>query len=357
MSLVDSGLVHQKSVFLFKTQKWLVYISILDLFLLLNKGKLYIAPQATLPLNPLHLLGNTMLRFNHGGFEAETPSRGILCPWSPAGLHLQSCACVREAAQVFQYVVCSSWLSPSASLGTKGLKMPINPVASSFRKYNKKENSPLHWQPVNFSGLALIKCWLLIFVPFLITPRLWKWLEPQEGCGDTVLSQKVQCLVESHATSNACPAAPCLRKGDGSVQGSRGTTTSSMIWGQMSGRKKNKPGHDPGKFYDGASSFYEENYVKLLPAITQLCTEWPKGCLQPCASISYRNSQKPLWRVFHLSCIWVCLLLYFPRLMLSYFFSLTLFLLHTNTQSFQKEKYYLLVCPGKVFSNPRCLNW
>jgi len=36
-------------------------------------------------------------------------------------------------------------------------------------------------------------------------------------------------------------------------------------------------------------------------------------------------------------------------------FSLTPFLLHTNAQSFQEEKYYLVVCSRKVFSNPRCL--
>lgn len=37
-------------------------------------------------------------------------------------------------------------------------------------------------------------------------------------------------------------------------------------------------------------------------------------------------------------------------------FSLMLFLLHTNTQSFKEEKYYLLVCSRKVFSDSRCLN-
>ena len=45
----------------------------------------------------------------------------------------------------------------------------------------------------------------------------------QGGCGDMVLSQKEQCLMESRAACAACPAAPCLCKGhDSSVQGSRG---------------------------------------------------------------------------------------------------------------------------------------
>lgn len=118
-----------------------------------------------------------------------------------------------------------------------------------------------------------------------------------------------------------------------------------------------KSGQDPGKCYDIASSFKKKNDVKLLSITTQLCTKWSKGSLQRHVFMSCKNSQNPLWRVFHLWFIWVCLLLYFPRLMLCYFFSLVMFLLCTNTQSLQEEKYYLLVCSRKVFSNPRCLNW
>lgn len=98
-----------------------------------------------------------MLQFNHSGLEAEPPwlqDSVPTGPQPPAGPHRQSCACVHEAAQVFQYVACSSWLSPSASLGTKGLKSLINPVASSSSNCYRKENAPLNQRQkfLNFGG-------------------------------------------------------------------------------------------------------------------------------------------------------------------------------------------------------------
>lgn len=136
-----------------------------------------------------------MLQFNHGGLEAEPPwlqdsvSTG---PQPPAGPHMQSCACLHKAAQVFQYVACSSWLSPSASLGKKGLKSLINPVASSSSNCYRKENVPLNQRQkfLNFWGLALIWClYDRMLDPHLcFSPnncRILKMAGSWEGCGDS----------------------------------------------------------------------------------------------------------------------------------------------------------------------------
>lgn len=133
---------------------------------------------------------------------------------------------------------------PFSISGNKRFKNAHKPTCLLLQEVQQEGNGPLHWKPANFSGLALIRCWPLIFVPVLITTRLGKWPGSQEGCRDMVLSQKEQCLMENCATSSACPAAPCLCKGDkiAPFRACMGQTTSSMFWGQMSGRKKNGAG-------------------------------------------------------------------------------------------------------------------
>jgi len=86
-----------------------------------------------------------MLQCNHGGFEADI----LDCGYLPKACRAQlggTCSTVPSAghAQVFQNVVCSSWLSSSASLGTKGLKLLTNPVASSSSNCYNKENAALN---------------------------------------------------------------------------------------------------------------------------------------------------------------------------------------------------------------------
>lgn len=149
-----------------------------------------------------------MPQFNHSGLEAEPPWLQDSVPVGsqpPAGPHIQSCACVHEAAQVFQYVACSSWLSPSASLGTKGLKSLINPVASSSSNCYRKENALLNQRQkfLNFGGPAhIIGCWTLTSVSLLIAAVFWKRLVLGKDMG---------------------AAAPCLCKGGSSFQGTDGT--------------------------------------------------------------------------------------------------------------------------------------
>lgn len=110
------------------------------------------------------------------------------------------------------------WIS--GNKGSKGLKNFANPVVSSSKKCNRKENGPFQWKPVNFSGFSDSYKILALYVWYCsnsleilktdgVAGKPWGHGARSEGAmphGDLC------CLW-------CCPAVPWLCKADISLQG------------------------------------------------------------------------------------------------------------------------------------------
>lgn len=260
--------------------------------------------------------------FDHGAFEAERPFCGSLCQRSQSPEMVHTGRAVSSWVKLLRYL--HLWCAaPDCPLlyiwGQKVLKNLTNPVLSSSKKCSKKEDGPLQWKLVNFSGLS--NSYKILALHVWCCSNSLKTLK-QMGCeeshGDMELSQKEQHLTQTCASSDAAQQHLVSAREVSPCRAHTRQTTSSMLWEQMSGRKKQGTG--PWKLLWYCFFISRKEWRKLLSIATQICTKWSKGSPQHHVSMSCKNSQNPLWRVFHLWFIWVCLLLHFPRPMLCYFF-------------------------------------
>lgn len=201
--------------------------------------------------------------FDHGAFEAERPFCGSLCQRSQSPEMVHTGRAVSSWVKLLRYL--HLWCAaPDCPLlyiwGQKVLKNLRNPVLSSSKKCSKKEDGPLQWKLVNFSGLS--NSYKILALHVWCCSNSLKTLK-QMGCeeshGDTELSQKEQHLTQTCASSDAAQQHLVSAREVSPCRAHTRQTTAARF-GNRCLVERNR-GQDPGNCYDIASSFQEKNDV------------------------------------------------------------------------------------------------
>lgn len=153
------------------------------------------------------------------------------------------------------------------------------------------------------------------------------------------------CL-ESHATSDVCQQQPVSAREIAQFRPHVGQPIRTMVWGQMSGRKKN--GAESWKVLQWHFLILRNELCQVAachhPALHYMTQGVPSALCCHEQQEESKTAAESVPLTIHLG--W--LIAAFSQADAMLLFSLTLFSLHTSTQSFQEEKYYLLVCSRTV---------